>query len=195
MDENRGETTAEAAESQDLEKIVPEKKVYEGFKFSVLMTERDMKHFVLYHNYSSFQGWIGIIISAAALIYLVVGFADMNWTTRVVFLIIGLLFTVVNPLMLCVKARQQVRKNPTFQTPLDYILADEALVIEQDEAQAAIPWGELRLIKETKYILIVYVTKMRAFIWPKDQLDSQYREITDILRQKMDASRLRLKSK
>lgn len=172
-----------------------EKKEYEGLKFSVTVKSKNMTDFVLHHNYTSAQGWIGIIISIGALVYLCINFSSMNMTTRGVLLVIGLLFTVINPSMLILKAKKQVADNPTFKTPINYTLAEEALVIEQGEQQSVIGWDQLRLIKESKHVLIVYVTKVRAFIWPKDQIDQKYKEISDLLIQKMGVSRVRLKNK
>jgi len=172
-----------------------EKKVYDGLKLSMRLDAKDMVNFMFYHNYSGIQGWIGVVISVAALVWLAVDFSDMEWTTRIVMFIIGLLFIVVNPLMLYVKAKKQVASNPTFQMPIDYTLSEDVLVIEQGDAQLAVPWKDLHIIKDSGRSLIVYVTRMRAFIWPKEKLGDNYPEVTKLLMDKVGQARVRLKQK
>ena len=170
-----------------------EKKENGGLKFSVQLESSDMVNFIMYHNYSGIQGWFGVVISLAAFVYLIVDFADMDWTVRIVMLVIGLLFTVVNPLMLYMKAKKQAVTNESLKLPIQYTLSENELVIEQGEEQLIVPWDQLRIIKDSSRSLIVYVTRMRAFIWPKEKLGSQYNEVTKLLMKKMGSARVRIK--
>ena len=108
-------------------------------------------------------------------------------------LVIGLLFTVVNPLMLYMKAKKQAATNESLKLPIQYTLSENELVIEQGEEQLIVPWDQLRIIKDSGRSLIVYVTRMRAFIWPKAKLGRQYNEVTKLLTKKMGSARVRIK--
>lgn len=182
----------ETIETNETDRM-PEKKDYDGLKFSVQVEGSDMVNFIMYHNYSGIQGWFGVVISLAALVYLIVDFANMDWTVRIVMLVIGLLFTVVNPLMLYMKAKKQAATNESLKLPIQYTLSENELVIEQGEEQLIVPWDQLRIIKDSGRSLIVYVTRMRAFIWPKGKLGSQYNEVTKLLTKKMGSARVRIK--
>lgn len=195
MEDIKKNASQEIGEVVDtLEDEIPSKGNYDGLKVSLQVDSADMVNFMLHHNYSGVQGWFGVIISIAALVYLIVDFGQMDWTMRIVMFVIGLLFTVVNPLMLCFKAKKQVATNETFKMPIDYILSDKALVIEQGEEQLVVPWEDLRVIKDSGRSLIVYVTRMRAFIWPKEKLGNQYDDVKKILLEKMGAARVRIKN-
>lgn len=182
-------------ESEENSQETVEKKDYDGIKFSVKVHEKDMVDFVMHHSYSSISGWIGVVLSVAAIIYLIVGFNQFDNLVRGALIVIGLLFTVINPIMLYFKAKKQVRVNKMFENPVDYILNEKYLVIEQNQEQLAMPWENLYIVKETGRSLIVYVTRMRAFIWSKEQLGSLQEEIKSTLLDKMGSARVRLKNK
>lgn len=172
-----------------------DKKVYDGLKFTVKMESKDMVNFVLYHTYSNISGWIGVVISIVAIILLIARFYTYENSTRIVLLIVGLLFTVVNPLMLCYKAQKQVKSNAMFHIPVEYTMTDEFLAIEQGHEQLEVPWENIRLVKDTGRSLIVYVTKIRAFVWPKKQLDAQYEQAAALLVEKIGSAKVHIKNK
>ena len=78
-----------------------------------------MIDFVMHHTYSSISGWFGVILSVAALIYLAVGFNQYDNFMKLMLIFIGVLFTIINPLMLRSKAKKQVTSNKSFETPID----------------------------------------------------------------------------
>lgn len=200
MDEQNSGVTEGADNAADVQlqaendrEEIQEKINYDGLKFSVKIGGDDMVNFVLRHSYSGISGWGGVVLSIAAIIYLIVSFSSLDMVGRAALALIGILFTVVNPLMLIYKARRQVKSNRMFDIPIEYTLSDDVLVIEQGEEQLTVPWENIRLVKDTKRSLIVYVTKIRAFIWPKSQIAGQYDEITKTLLDKMGSARVRLK--
>lgn len=180
----------ETSDEQNDEK--KEKEHFEGIKITVKISEKDMADFMLKHAYSSISGWFGVVLSVAALIYLVIGYAEMIWSTRIALLFIGVLFTIVNPVMLVSKAKKQVKKNKMFEVPIDYILSEKVLVIEQGEEQLTVPWENIQLVRSSKRSLIVYITKNRACIWPKAQIGAQYKDVEAFLTEKMGSARVRI---
>ena len=187
-------------EAKDVNEVVEEtaeeiveKKEYDGIKFSVKIDGDDMVNFILKHSYSNISGWLGVAISLFAIVYLVLSYKQNDMSMNIALIFIGCLFTIVNPIMLTYKAKKQVKTNPTFEIPIDYTLADEALVIEQKEDQVVLPWNEIRIVKDFGRSLIVYVSKVRAFIMPKNQIGDQYEAVTKLMTEKMTSARVRLK--
>lgn len=168
------------------------KKVYDGLSIDIKVTENDMTNFILKHNYSSPSGWIGVLISIAAIVLLIVRFDVMDTTTRFAMIVIGALFTIVNPIMLVSKAKKQVRNNPMFATPITYILSDEVIAIEQNDEQLTIPWKDIRVVKGSKKAIVVYVTRVRALLWPINQIEDNYEQILKILNDKLGTARVRI---
>lgn len=169
-----------------------EKKIYEGLSINIKITEKDMADFILRHNYSSPSGWGGVLISIAAIILLIVRFDVMDMTTRLAMIVIGALFIVVNPILLVSKAKKQVRNNQMFATPITYILSDDVIAIEQNGEQLTIPWTDIRVVKGSKKAIVVYVTRVRALLWPMTQIEAQYDDILKLLNEKLGTARVRV---
>lgn len=168
------------------------KKVYDGLRLDIKIEEKDMADFILRHNYSSPSGWIGVLISIAAIVLLIVRFDVMDMTTRFAMIVIGALFIVVNPILLVSKAKKQVRNNPMFATPITYILSDDVIAIEQNGEQLTIPWTDIRVVKSSKKAIVVYVTRVRALLWPTTQIEAQYDDILKLLNEKLGTARVRI---
>ncbi len=96
-------------------------------KISVTMTARDLFQFSLYNSYSGFSGAFNVIFTLGALAILAV---TWNWETinvyqRILLVFCALIFTVVQPLMLDRKAKQQAGAIG-FSAPLNLTLGDAA---------------------------------------------------------------------
>jgi len=165
----------------------------ESFKFDIKITKEDLSSFLIYHNYTHFNGLFGIAVSIVAIAYLIFNFNHLEITTMAVLVIIGLLYTVVNPLMLRQRAVRQIDK--VFALPITYELKAETFTLVQGDQKAEFLWKDVTKIKDNGRLMIIYVSKVRGFIWPKDQLGENYREIVEILRKNVDADKIKLKDK
>lgn len=160
--------------------------------FDIKTGEDDMKNFVLYHNYRCASGVLGLALSVAALVYLIIGFNSMDNVMRIALVFIGLLFTVVNPCMLSYKAKRQVRTNEGFKLPIHYGMTASYLILTQGEQWVQVPWKNIYKIVDTRRSIVIYVSRMRAYVWPKDQLGGQFDEVMVLLRRKVAPEKVRM---
>lgn len=189
-------SNAQNENSDEQEEIIEEKTSEEEIAgFDIKTGEKDLSNFVLHHNYRSASGVIGLILSAAAIIYLIVGFGAMDNLMRGALLVIGLLFTVVNPLMLVSKAKRQARTNKSFQVPIHYSMTATYLVLTQDEQWVQIPWKNVCKVTDTGRSIVVYVSRIRAFIWPKAQLGDKRELVMSVLRKKVAPAKIKISIK
>ena len=114
-------------------------------------------------------------------------------TAKMLYFIIALLFTVINPLMLLTKAKAQIQRNKSLGGGLEYILSDEHLSVCLGEERADVGWDQIIRVKDNGRELLVYMTAARAYIWPKDQLGEQYARVVACLKQHIDTGKLKLK--
>ncbi len=142
----------------------------EQIEFDVKMKTKDMYQFLLYHTYGRISGWFGVLLSVISIIMLVTGFDTYDDAGKMVLVVIALAFTVVNPLMLLSKAMQQVANNPTYKKPLHYAVTNEGITISQDEQSQTMSWENIKKVKQFSNVLIVYTSKVHAFVFPLDQL-------------------------
>lgn len=162
-----------------------EKDVQDVVEFSVKISANDMAYFMLRHTYTSYSGIIGVIISLGALVLLLCGYGNGDKFRTGALVLIACLFTIVNPFLLWFKAFQQVKLTPAFQEPLHYIFEREALRITQGDLEDALGWENVWKVINGKKRIIVYVSKARGFIFPKEQLGDKLPEVMAFLRWKI----------
>lgn len=146
-------------------------------EFDIKMRTKDIYKFLLCHTYSGFGGWFGVILSMIAIILLVTDFNRYDDAGKMVLIMIALAFTIVNPLMLLSKAKQQVLTNAVYKKPLHYTFTEEGIEVSQEGQAETMPWGGLQKKKQFSGVLIVYTSKVHAFIFPLDQIG----ELSDVV--------------
>ncbi|SFR73535.1 YcxB family protein [Anaeromicropila populeti] len=154
-------------------------------RLSIIITPKDMHHFLVKHTYGGVSGIVGILISVVALIFLAIGYQHNDTLKNVMLAGIGALFTVVQPLQLKLKAAQQVKLNPMFQKPLLYLIDGSGIKVSQMEEEAAVAWEDIRKVVETKKSIIVYMSPVRAFIWPKEQYSDKAVQVKELISQNL----------
>lgn len=166
-----------------------------NIKFQIKIGVKDLYHFLMGFNYKSFGGILGLIISAVCLIYLAVTFKSNSNSANLLFLFLGLLFTVIQPLLLLQKAAQQATRSEAFRNPLEYELGESGFVIRQQEQEVEVAWDAVvKVVEDTKQIL-VYTSRVNACIWPKEQLNQYELEVKEALNQYVGADLCRWKSR
>ncbi len=165
--EEGGSATVDSAE----EKIQP-LDMEDSIECEVTVRVRDMRDFLFSHNYSSFSGWFGIIISLAALVMVIVGRTRYGTAEICILIFLALLFTVIRPLQILSQARRQVARQEMFKKPIRYNICKEGIVISQGEEFANVLWSDIRKLKETKKLILIYTSTVMAFILPKSQINN-----------------------
>lgn len=138
-------------------------------KVSVKITAKDMFDFMIKHTYSTFSGYVGVIISICAFLGFValVDNEAVSLSYKLVLLATSLMFTVIQPLMLYSKSKKQVEKNENINKPLEYTIDSSRIHITQGEDSAEYTWDQVLKITSTKNCIFLYVSKYRSFILPK----------------------------
>ena len=154
----------------------------DGVSISVGMKVGYMYSFLFQHLHRSFRGIFGLGISIAALVAFVMsldGSADMM--RKVILLVIGLLFTVVNPLILLVKAVQQVKLSPIYKQPLEYTFSESGMRVAQEDNEQYVDWNQVLEIRKTPTILIIYTARNAGSIIAFREMGDSRKEIEAII--------------
>lgn len=153
----------------------------------------DMYEFLLRHAYTSVAGIVGVGISLVALVFFFIGLDKSDAYQNILLLLIASLFTIVNPIQLRFKARQQVCLNPMFKIPLDYEFSDDGIVVKQNDQQAELSWADTFKVVETKNLVIIYFSKVTGYILPKSQMGEQQADFMELIKNHVDAKKCKLK--
>ena len=113
-----------------------------SIKFDVKVGVKELYFFLLHYNYASVNGAISLLLSLVSLGVFVFRLQYEWSTSNWFFLAIGLLFTVVQPVLLLKMAVTQKIKNPSMNDPLEYELREDGILLRQNDLS-----NEIRKIK------------------------------------------------
>lgn len=163
-------------------------------KFEVKMTEEYMHDFLLYHTYTHMSGIVEIIAGILGLVTGIKYLLSGNSQAGMIGLLIAAMFLIINPMSMKSKARNQVKQTEMFQKPLEYELDETGITVRQGELATTNKWEDFTKAISTKKSVIVYVTKVRAIILPKEYMEEQYDEVLEMIRAHMPASKVKIKN-
>lgn len=162
-------------------------------KFDVKMTQKIMYNFLMNHTYKSMAGIAGVLFGIGAFVIMAVTWGDVPEWQSMVYLLFGFWFLLYQPVSLYTRAAKQVKLNPTFQKPVTYIMSDTGIVTTQGDKQAEIAWEDMLKVTETKLSLLAYTGKRYSFVLPKESMGEQYETVVKLIREHMDAGRVKIK--
>ncbi len=146
-----------------------------NIKIEVQMTVKIMYNYVLQHTYTSIGGIFGVVLGIVSFLWsgqkLISG--EMSGTILAL-LFVGVMFIFVNPMMLWSKSKKQVKNTPSFQKPICYELNEEGITVSQDDQETKVAWDTVMKVTATNMSVIIYFSRMRAFILPKEALGDNY---------------------
>lgn len=147
--------------------------IEEKVAFSVQMTAKEVYMFTMYHVYHGFSGILGLCLSLAAFINLVLSFNSLSDQNKTILTFVAAWFTVLEPIRMFLRARKQVKRTKAYSQPLNYILNEEGITVSQDGESQTIAWENLVKIVKTRSQYLFYSSKIHAFIFPKKDIGTQ----------------------
>ncbi len=128
-------------------------------EFDVQILKKDIYDYQLYHVYSSASGLFGTIIGC----FLV---AAAFQTGTVILGIMGVFIIGYFPWILNIKSAAQAA-SPAFKDPIHYKMNDEGIEISKGEESQKIEWSVITKAISTRKSIILYTSKVNAFIFPR----------------------------
>ena len=150
--------------------------------FSVQMTVKDVYRFNMYHVYHSASGLIGLLLSLLALGNLIISFDSLTDQGKTIMTIVALWFTVLEPSMVYSRAKKQVKKITSYHKPLHYTIGEQGITVSQDEESQTMEWNRLRRIVKNRQQILIYSSRVHAFIFPKTAWQDQEQEMQSLLK-------------
>ena len=104
-----------------------------------------------------------------------------------------MMFLIVNPINLKNRAKAQVKHSEMFQKPLEYEFTEEGIIVRQDGLEATSAWGEFEKAINTNQSIVLYITRMRALIFPKKSMGEEYEAIVKMIHTHMPPAKVKIK--
>lgn len=162
-------------------------------KCDVKMTRNAMFDFMIYTSYTSISGIAGVILGGAGAVKAVQCLSNGDMTGATPFLLLAVFFLVGTPLGTWTKAAEQVSKTPMFQKAITYEFTEEGVVISQDEQKVLNEWTSFQKAISTNKSIILYVTKIRALILPRESLGEQYGAVVQMISTHMPPKKVKIR--
>lgn len=142
-------------------------------EFDIKITAADLYDYMLAHTYSGFSGIFGGIVGALLIILWYQ--SSMNY-----YLVAGIVILLYIPCSLFLRARKQA-KGEAFKEPLHYELTEGGITITQGSAVMEQPWAVVIKATSTNRSLLLYTSKVNAWIFPKRELGTKKDEVIQMI--------------
>ena len=155
-------------------------------EFDVELHTAELYCFTMRHTYYSFSGIFSILFSLVCLVIAIIKWSTMQPMTIGALLVIASLFTIVQPVMLWAKCRMQMKQNKNINTKLHYIVEEDGITVQQNDQEAVVKWYEVQKAVKTKKAIYLYMSVVRAFIFPVEQCNGQFEALLQMITQQME---------
>lgn len=152
-------------------------------KITSKINEKELFDFLMKHTYSSGWGFAGILISlCAVLAFIQMCLSGGAMITKICLLITALLFSVVQPLRLYLRAQKLMESDEGYQVPTEYQFDEKGMKIARGEEQAFYAWGEVKKVVSTKKVVAIYVGNRVVLKIARRDMEDQYMEFCSLVR-------------
>ena len=159
-------------------------------KFHTQLKANDIFKFSLAYTYSGLQLILAIAMVAVGVYMCVTGMGAADGQSNMIFgIVLIVLFVVVNPLMLYVKAKKQAIENPVYKNPTYYTLRDDGIFVELGEESATIEWARVYKVTHFMGLTLLYTGKQQAFVFPDYELGDDREKMLDYMKEHIKEAR------
>lgn len=162
-------------------------------EFDITLTDKDMYRFSMYHTYTGFQGWFSIIIAVLCFVAAIVTRGSVTAMYTGLYAVFGVIFLVYMPVNLYLRSKRQFLMSETLRNTLHYQISEDGIHTSQNDASADLPWEQVYKIVSTKSDVLIYSSRIHAYIIPKEQIKQQYDTIRNLAAAHLPAYRLKMK--
>lgn len=154
-------------------------------EFDVKIDAASLFDYMLHHTYSGAAGILGSTVGALGVVaYFMNGY--------LLYLILGLIILLYQPVSLYLKAKQQAL-NPAFKAPLHYKMTEEGVSVSQGETEQFQKWEDMYKASSTNKSLILYTSKINASIFPRKDLGEQQVDVIAMISRHMPAKKVQIR--
>ena len=150
-------------------------------EFDVKMDAGSLSGFVLYHNYMRPGGLVGLVLSIAAIVMLIIRWDHWTGLQRCLLIVLALLFLIFQPLMLLQKSNTQLH-SPAFATPMHYRFDEATFTISQGTKSEEFAYEDIRKAVFHKKVMYLYMTTVSAFIIPRSQCEDEFEPLRELIK-------------
>lgn len=146
-------------------------------EFDITINQKDMYRFSMYHAYTGSQGIISILIAILCFFASVRTYGSVELLYTILYGGFGVVFLIYIPVNLYLHSKQQILKSKVLQNALHYVVDETGIHTSQEAESADLPWEQIYKMVSTKHNVLVYSSRVNAYIIPKSQIVKEYETI------------------
>ncbi|MBO5302976.1 MAG: YcxB family protein [Lachnospiraceae bacterium] len=162
-------------------------------EFDITLTSLDMYRFSMYHTYTGMQGILSIIIAIMCFVAAVVTRGNVTDMYTALYAGFGVIFLLYMPFTLYLRAKRQFLMSKSLRSTLHYRIDEKGIHTTQNEASADLSWEQVYKVVSTKSNVLIYSSRIHAYIIPREQIIKQYETIRKIAGASLPAYRFKMK--
>lgn len=162
-------------------------------EFDIKITDKDMYRFNMFHAYTGFQGIFATIIGVAVIVVAIVTLGEVTPLYSFLYFLLGAVFLIYVPVSLKMRSKRQILLSPVLKETLHYTVDEAGVHVKVQEQNADLEWNMIYKMITTKSNLLIYSTRVNAYVIPLKQLGEQYEPVKQMAQQKLEKYRLRMR--
>ena len=149
-------------------------------EFKVKLTRKEMFAFLINNAYRKPMGVISFLFGIGCFAVAGITCTQMGLQSTLLLILLGSIYTIIQPIMLWKSAGRQIAKNPVYKEELSYSFDDKGITVSQGESVTAKGWEECYKVADYGKVVIIYITVNNGIILPKAAIGSQYGEFVKL---------------
>lgn len=163
-------------------------------EFDIKLTPKDMYRFNMYQTYTGFQGWFSVIISIFLFVVAGLTYGEVTGTRTLLYVLLGILFLIYMPVSLYLRSKHNIAVSQVLKHPLHFSVDEKGFTVSQGEEKAELPWEQIYKMISTKSNVLVYSSRINAYIIPREQLGDKYAALAGLGKEKLPKYRIKMKA-
>ena len=161
--------------------------------FDVQLQAKDLYRFNMYQTYTSLQGFLSIVLGILGFVMAGITFGEAELPYTIMYVVVGLLFIFYIPVSLWLRSKLTFKTNTVLSGKLHYVVSEDGIHVTQGEESGELPWEVVYKLVSNRKQILVYSTRVNAYIIPREQIGAQYDSFCDVAQKKLKSYQLKLK--
>ncbi|MEG0013701.1 MAG: YcxB family protein [Cellulosilyticaceae bacterium] len=148
------------------------------YKFTYQTTAFDFWQLSMYHMYGSMVGVCNMIFTIAMFLLTAKFWADVNGFVRILLIIACCLFTVIQPLVIYMRAKKQA---VTVREEMEIGFDDKGVHVKTENKSSDLKWTTIKRVSKKPTMIVVFSTTTHGFILTNKVLGKQKEAVYDYI--------------
>jgi len=140
------------------------------YKFTYQTTAFDLWQLSMYSTYGSMVGGCNIIFTVAMLLVTTKFWGDVNIFMKILLLIVICLFTVIQPAVVYMRAKKQVRAVPH---DMEIGFDDNGIHVKTENQNSDLKWNTIKGVSKKASMIVIFSTTKHGFVLTNKVLGKQ----------------------